>query len=87
MPFDATKPANNSPVASSELRSQFTSLKTLIDACPTNTAMQNHVFNNSAGPCGTVGELGLTISNPPTQAQVQALADKIDEMLLFLKRI
>ena len=28
----------------------------------------------------TVTPLGLTISNPPTQAEVQAIADKLDEL-------
>jgi hypothetical protein len=41
-------------------------------------------------PSGTVagvGALALTVSNPPTQAQVQAIANKIDEMLVQLKRL
>ena len=86
MPFDPTKPANNSQVSSAELRSQLTSLKTLIDACPTSAAMESYVNSNSAGPCDSVSPLGMTVSNPPTQAQVQAIANKIDELLLWLKR-
>jgi len=32
MPYDPTKPANNSPIVSAELRNQFAGLKDLIDA-------------------------------------------------------
>ena len=32
MPYDPTKPANNAPVSSSELRNQFAGLNDLIDA-------------------------------------------------------
>lgn len=32
-----------------------------------------------------IANLGLTISNPPTQAQVQAVADKIDSILAALR--
>jgi len=28
---------------------------------------------------GGVAQLGLTVSNPPTQAEMQAIADKLDE--------
>ncbi len=33
-----------------------------------------------------VDNLGLTLSNPPTQAQVQAVLDKVNELLGALKR-
>lgn len=33
----------------------------------------------------TVAELGMTVSNPPTQAEVQTIADKIDELIDALK--
>ena len=29
---------------------------------------------------------GLTISNPPTQAEVQAIADLLDQVLTYLRR-
>lgn len=32
-----------------------------------------------------IANLGLTISNPPTQAQVQAVADKVDSILAALR--
>jgi hypothetical protein len=33
-----------------------------------------------------VALLGLTASNPPTQAEVQALADKVDELIGAMRR-
>ena len=40
MPFDPTKPANNSPNSSAEMRSQFNGLKALIDSIATVSAAQ-----------------------------------------------
>jgi hypothetical protein len=31
-----------------------------------------------------VQQLGLTVSNPPTQAEMQAIADKLDEVITGL---
>jgi hypothetical protein len=33
-----------------------------------------------------VATLGMTVSDPPTQGEVQALADKLDELILALRR-
>lgn len=32
-----------------------------------------------------VADLGLTISNPPTQAEVQAVSDKVDALLAVMR--
>ena len=32
-----------------------------------------------------VADLNLTVSNPPTQAEVQSIADKVDELLQALR--
>ena len=42
----------------------------------------NGTSNNSNG----VGLLGMTVSDPPTQSEVQAIADKLDELILALRR-
>ena len=36
-------------------------------------------------PIGAVADLDQTISNPPTQAEVQAISDKIDELLAAMR--
>ncbi len=70
MPFDPAIPRTNSPIASAELRNQFQAIQDNIDA------VRDHL--NQVQP------LGLTVSNPPTQAEVQAIANKLDELLNYL---
>ena len=86
MAYNPNLPANNSPVSSSELRSQLTGLKALIDAVPTSAAMMTVLTTNTAGPCLSVAHASTVVSNPPTQAQVSALANKINELLDTLQR-
>ncbi|TAK96887.1 MAG: hypothetical protein EPO07_14015, partial [Verrucomicrobia bacterium] len=76
MPFDPTKPANNSPINSPELRSQFTSLKAEIDDRVTGNNLIDYVGDNTAAPVGAVAPLALIASNPPTQTQLQQVIDK-----------
>ena len=87
MPYDPTKPANHSPIIAAELRDQFAGLNDLIVDLPTSAAMQTQLEAQAAGPCQSVADLNLTVSNPPTQAQVQAIANKVDELLFQLKRL
>ena len=60
-------PADNSPIVSGELRAQF-------------QAIQNN-FDDLRARLIALTPLGLTVSNPPTQAEVQAIADKLDELI------
>ena len=78
MAFNPTLPANTSPVSSAELRAQFNGLKDLCDNLQTE-------FDNTALTTNGVQPLNLTISNPPTQAQVQAIVNKINEMLAAMQ--
>jgi hypothetical protein len=78
MAYNPNLPANNSPVSSTELRAQFNGLKDLCDNLQTE-------FDNTALSTNNVQPLSLTVSNPPTQAQVQAIANKIDEMLAAMQ--
>jgi len=66
-------------ISSSELRNQFNGLNELIIGLQDQCDDTPHNTNG-------IGQLSLTISNPPTQAQVQAIADKIDEMLSVMFR-
>ena len=43
-------------------------------------AIQNN-FDDLRARLLALTPLGLTVSNPPTQADVQALADKLDELI------
>jgi hypothetical protein len=86
MPFDPTLPLNNSLISSSELRNQFTGLKAIVDN-NANTA----TFNLNTAIAGTavnpaVSTVGQSISNPPTQAQVQAIQNKLNELINAITR-
>ena len=87
MAYDATKPVNNAPITAVELRNQFAGLKTLIDAVPTSPAMNIVLNANTSGAATGVSSLTAAISNPPTQAQVQAIVDRFNLLLDALKRI
>src|SRR6188768_104942 len=97
MPFDPAKPATNSPLSSAEMRAQFNSLKDEIDDLPTNaqvndavtgaitTATTNAAANSSANT-NAVNLLGFTVSDPPTQSDVQALLEKVNEFINAARR-
>ena len=86
MAYDPTKPVNGAPIVSAELRNQFAGLKDLLDAPPTVADVEATVQSETAGNCSAVNDLILTVSNPPTQAEVQQIADKLLELLVALKR-
>ena len=94
MAFDPTLPANNSLVSSSELREQFnglnqeiTTLNDTVSLLPTGADVNAAIVAQSAGPVDSVDALGMTVSDPPTQSEMQQIADKLDELLIALKRL
>ena|ERR1051326_5865429 len=99
MPFDPTLPANNSPVSSAELRGQLTALNDAIaDASSlaaenlsnalvdVNTTIDNQVATQTAGNINGFAVPNLTISDPPTQAEVQQIADILHDLVVALQR-
>jgi len=87
MAYDPTKPANSAPVSSSELRNQFAGLKELIDEKANTADLVPTIDANSSGPiAGQVDYFTGTFSDPPTAAEVQALADKVNDLITVLKR-
>ena len=99
MPFDPTLPANNSPVSSSELRGQLTALNDAIaDAVSlaaenlsnalvdVNTTIDNQVATQTAGSVTGFSVPNLTISDPPTQSEVQQIADILHDLIIALQR-
>jgi hypothetical protein len=75
--FDPTIPVDNSWIASGELRDQFNSLN---DHCSDlDSSLEGRAFKPSG-----VDPLSSPISNPPTQAQVTEIRDKINELLAAL---
>ena len=90
MAFDPTKPIENTQLDAPLMRNQLNALNDKIDNLPASSDVQQIVNDSitaqAAGPCDNVNYLNLTVSNPPTQAEVQRLADKIDEMLRASRR-
>lgn len=86
MAFDPTLPVNNSLVSSSELRNQFTGLKVLMDfnANAATNALAAAINGTAVNP--SVATLTQSISNPPTQAQVQAIQNKLNELINAITR-
>ena len=60
-------PADHSPLDSGGIRGQFQAI--------------SGMFDDIRGRLISLTPLGLTVSNPPTQADVQAIADKLDELI------
>jgi hypothetical protein len=85
MPFNPVLPANNSPLDSAEMRGQLTALNTDVQTRATQAQLAAEISGTSANSDG-VGTLGMVVSDPPTQGEVQAIADKLDELINALRR-
>ena len=72
MPYDPTLPANNAPVVSAELRNQFAGLNDLIAA--------------RAPRVDSVTPLSLTLTDPVDINDLQAIANKLDELIAALQQ-
>ena len=100
MPYDSTLPVENTPVDAAQMRDQFNGLNDLITGLsvqsdnlanqindlPHFIDLDEQINAKAAGPCDTVDPVSLVVSNPPTQAQVLAIANKVNEMLARMKR-
>ena len=94
--FDPALPVNGSLIVAVELRNQFNALKQLIDDLQSwmyqvidgyNTTLVDMHQQERADIAGTsrnvasVQPLTFTVSDPPEQWQVQAILDKVNEVL------
>ena len=100
MPFDPTKPANNSQMKSAEMRDQFNALKALIDAQAAQIAALQTALNaktsmddvnaaiaaNSSANVNSVDTLDLNPSDPPTQNDVYQAIYRLNVLILGLHR-
>lgn len=94
MAYDPNLPAHGTPIVSAELRSQLNGLNDSINsvasqmnAIPTSDGMRDVITDNSANNIDALQPLTLTISNPPTQAQVQAILAKLNEAINGLRHV
>ncbi len=84
--FNPNLPAANSVTDSAELRNQFNALKEGLDACALQADVEDLVYSQTAGMPAAVQPLAIAVSNPPTRAEVQAIVDKLNELLGVLQR-
>ena len=80
MPYDPTKPANGTPISSTEMRAQLTSLNQNI-ADAVNAAVAGTSSNSNA-----VAALGQIAQGGYDPSQMQAVLDKLDELINALRR-
>ena len=85
MAFDPSKPANNSPASSAEMRSQLTSLNADIQQRATINDLNNTIASTSNNSNG-VGTLGMGADGSYNQSQMQDLINKVDELINALRR-
>ena len=86
MPYDPSKPANNAPIVSAELRNQFAGLNADIQDRATFTDLNDGILAQAAGAVTSLSPPSFTVSNPPTQAEVQAIADFVNDLYVALSR-
>jgi len=89
MPFDPTKPANNSPASSAEMRSQLTSLNADIQQRATINDLNNAIANalaQTSNNSNGVGTLGMGADGSYNQSQMQDVLNKLDELINALRR-
>ena len=75
--FDPTIPVADSQIDSLPLRNNFNALNGLIEG------VQGNLAGLAPKPTG-VSPISTPISNPPTQAEVEELRDKYNELLAAL---
>ncbi len=85
MPFDPTKPANAAPINSPELRDQFNGLHAEILQRATPADIASAIVGTSSNSNG-VATLGQGANGGYDQNQMQAVLDKIDELINALRR-
>ena len=95
MPFNVNLPANNSVISSAELRDQFNGLRdelddrcdSVADSRPDEARVGELINEQAAGIVGPqVSPLTLTVSDPPTQSEVQAIVDAYNLLLGAVRR-
>ncbi len=89
MPFDPTKPANNSPNSSAEMRSQLTSLNADIQQRATINDLNNAIGNalaQTSNNTNGVSTMGIGADGGYNQQQMQDLINKVDELINALRR-
>ena len=89
MPFDPSKPASSTPLSSAEMRSQLTALNADIQQRATQTDLTNAVANalsQTSNNSNGVATLSQGANGGYDPSEMQAVLDKIDELINALRR-
>ena len=95
MPYDPTLPVEGAEADAAQMRAQFAGLVEMIEAIPAgpegppgevSPQTLDDAISGTAGNPQTVADLALIVSEPPTQAEMQAVVDKVNELLGALRR-
>jgi hypothetical protein len=85
MPFDPSKPANNSPASSAEMRDQLTSLNADIQQRTTFSDLSTAILGTSNNS-NAVATLGMGADFTYNPSQMQDVINKLDELINSLRR-
>jgi hypothetical protein len=77
--------ASNAPLNAAEMRAQLAALNADIQPRPSQAQLSAEIGATSANS-NAAGTLGMAMSDPPTQGEVQAIAGKLDELINALRR-
>ena len=86
MAFDPTKPANGAPIVAAELRAQFNALNDDIQQRAQSIDVTDSINVQTAGSVNSIPPPNFVISNPPTQAEILAMADYLTQLYVALSR-
>ena len=86
MAFNPILPIDGSEIDAAELRAQFNGLKALVDAQAAQIAgLAVALANTAQNP--SVSQMGLGLSDPPSQVQLQAIYDTLNTLINQLVRV
>ena len=86
MAFDPHFPPDHQLLNAAPFRDQFNGLNDLINGRVTPADLNQAIATGTAGPVDAVGVPSLTISDPPTQVEVQQILGFLYEVVTALKR-
>ena len=98
MPFDPSFPPDHQELNAAPFRNQFNALKGLtddlaaqansfqaeLDGLPSNDGMIDWLTDNSARNVDGIQPLSITISDPPTKAQLEAVVTYVNQLVAGL---
>ena len=87
--FDPSKPADHSPLSSAEMRDQLTGLQAMFNTLNLTKANAGDVAAQISGTSSNsnlVDTMTLIVNDPPTRADVQSIADRLDQLINALRR-